>query len=68
MEDTPPPIIQIGPSNQTLPRGSTATLVCQATGSPAPKIKWTKDKSPLKESKSSRIHISTSGTLKIDGE
>ncbi|EDW74310.1 uncharacterized protein Dwil_GK21847 [Drosophila willistoni] len=40
VDERPPPIIQIGPTNQTLPKGSVATLPCRATGNPNPRIKW----------------------------
>ncbi|XP_043641431.1 protein sax-3 isoform X2 [Drosophila teissieri] len=40
VDERPPPIIQIGPANQTLPKGSVATLPCRATGNPSPRIKW----------------------------
>ncbi|XP_068081370.1 roundabout homolog 2 [Anabrus simplex] len=65
MNDVPPPIIQIGPANQTLPLKSIATLPCQAIGSPLPKIKWYKNGSLLTD-QGSRIVIMDSGTLHID--
>ncbi|XP_030384550.1 roundabout homolog 2 isoform X2 [Scaptodrosophila lebanonensis] len=40
VDDRPPPIIQIGPANQTLSKGSVATLPCRATGTPTPRVKW----------------------------
>ncbi|GAB6023129.1 hypothetical protein CHUAL_007213 [Chamberlinius hualienensis] len=40
MADTPPPIIRLGPANQTLPMKSVATLPCQASGNPQPTIRW----------------------------
>ncbi|XP_033251435.1 protein sax-3-like isoform X3 [Drosophila miranda] len=40
VDERPPPIIQIGPTNQTLPKGAVATLPCRATGTPNPRIKW----------------------------
>lgn len=66
VDDTPPPIIQIGPANQTLPRGSVAMLPCRATGLPVPKVKWYKDGSSLQTGQ--RFMIVQSGSLKIDGE
>ncbi|XP_068086117.1 protein sax-3 [Anabrus simplex] len=65
VDDIPPPIIQIGPANQTLPLKSVATLPCQATGSPSPRIKWYKNGSPL-TSQGSRITVMDSGNLHID--
>lgn len=66
VDDIPPPIIQIGPSNQTLPKGSVAMVTCRAGGTPQPEIKWTKDGANLQNK--SRFVIVQSGTLKIDGE
>jgi roundabout, axon guidance receptor 2 len=66
VDDIPPPIIQIGPTNQTLPKGSVAMLSCKAAGTPTPDIKWTKDGANLQSK--SRFVIVQSGTLKIDGE
>jgi roundabout, axon guidance receptor 2 len=54
------------PTNQTLPKGSVATLLCRAGGNPTPEIKWSKDGSPLIVKK--RFEIIQGGTLKIDGE
>ncbi|XP_066991291.2 roundabout homolog 2 [Anabrus simplex] len=65
VDDVPPPIIQIGPANQTLPLKSVATLPCQATGSPPPKIKWYKNGSPL-TNPGSRFTVMESGDLHID--
>jgi hypothetical protein len=66
VDDIPPPIIQIGPTNQTLPKGSVATLPCRAAGTPSPEIKWSKDGNAIQVK--SRFVIVQSGTLKIDGE
>ena len=40
MDDRPPPIIRLGPSNQTLAENSVAALPCRAAGNPTPTIKW----------------------------
>lgn len=66
MDDTPPPIIQIGPSNQTLPKGSVAMLPCRATGNPTPRVKWYKDGTMLQNG--NRYTIVQGGSLRIDGE
>lgn len=64
----PPVVIELGPSNQTLPAGSLATLTCQSEGQP---IRWCKDGVPLDVSPESsvgareRITSSESGTLNI---
>nr|CAH7726111.1 unnamed protein product [Callosobruchus chinensis] len=67
--DLPPPIIQIGPANQTLPLHSVATLHCKASspeGAP-PKIKWLKDGKVLQKSNlPNRYSINDDGTLDID--
>lgn len=64
IEDQPPPIIIIGPANQTLPVKSSASLPCRAAGQPSPIITWYKDGSGIMPS--SRINI-TSGGLTING-
>lgn len=66
VDDIPPPIIQIGPANQTLPMGSVAMLPCRAIGTPAPRIRWYKDGMPLQTGQ--RLVIVQSGSLKIDSE
>ncbi|KDR13839.1 Roundabout-like protein 2 [Zootermopsis nevadensis] len=63
-EDHPPPIITLGPTNQTLPVKSMAVLPCSAIGSPAPVITWYRDGAPVLAG--SRINISDSGTLQIN--
>jgi hypothetical protein len=65
-EDHPPPIITLGPTNQTLPVKSMAVLPCSAIGSPLPVITWYRDGAPVLPG--SRINISDSGTLQINGE
>ncbi|KAF6202601.1 hypothetical protein GE061_002999 [Apolygus lucorum] len=61
--DSPPPIIEFGPANQTLPVQSTAVMPCQVRGDPQPKVKWFKNGSPLQQG--DRITI-FNGTLEID--
>lgn len=68
IEDQPPPIIAMGPANQTLPVRTIAILPCQAFGNPKPVIKWFKNGSPLAASDSSRVVIEPSGTLVIDSK
>lgn len=62
--DVPPPIIQIGPSNQTLPLGGDALLPCRATGTPVPRVKWYKDGMPLPGGPQ-RMVVAQIGSLKI---
>ncbi|KAJ8974901.1 hypothetical protein NQ317_015290, partial [Molorchus minor] len=67
--DLPPPIIQVGPSNQTLPLHSMVTLHCKALnpeGEP-PTIRWLKDGKVLQRNNlPDRYSLSSSGTLDID--
>ncbi|CAG0880475.1 unnamed protein product [Darwinula stevensoni] len=66
LADLPPPIIQMGPGNQTLPVGYEAILPCQAIGSPIPSIRWLKDNIPISgASVNSRFSILDTGTLRI---
>ncbi|XP_053694709.1 roundabout homolog 2-like [Sabethes cyaneus] len=62
-DDRPPPLIQQGPVNQTLPIKSVAILPCRATGVPTPVISWYRDGIPILTT--ARINISDSGTLTI---
>ncbi|XP_072390789.1 roundabout homolog 2-like [Diabrotica undecimpunctata] len=67
--DLPPPIIQIGPANQTLPLHSMVTLHCRASSpeGEAPKIRWLKDGKALFGSNlPSRYTLSGTGTLDVD--
>lgn len=66
VEDIPPPIIEIGPANQTLPIESVAILPCRATGNPTPRIRWYKDGMPVESSQ--RFIFVQSGSLKIDSK
>ncbi|XP_054290227.1 protein sax-3-like [Macrosteles quadrilineatus] len=62
--DHPPPIIQLGPANQTLPLHTPATLLCKASGQPSPVVSWYKDGVPVKTDPP-MISISDDGTLTI---
>lgn len=64
--EIPPPIIEIGPTNQTLPKNSVATLPCRARGIPVPRIKWSRNGGVLQFT--NRIQLVQGGTLRIDGE
>lgn len=61
--ERPPPIIIIGPSNQTVSQKSMATLSCSAEGKPSPVISWYHDSTPVKQTE--RIQIKDDGTLTI---
>lgn len=78
-EDAPPPVIQFGPSNQTLPLKSNAQMMCRSVG--ANSLKWTKDGVDIIYEQSQqgarlgpdgdldkRITIATNGSLFIDGK
>lgn len=62
-EDRPPPIIAIGPVNQTLPVKSVAVLNCHAYGIPTPVISWYRDGIPVVSSK--RVNMTEAGELTI---
>ncbi|KAK0079139.1 hypothetical protein PV325_001681 [Microctonus aethiopoides] len=64
IEEVPPPIIELGPANQTLPVKTTAYLPCRAVGTPTPRVQWHKD--GVLVSLSSRITMSSNGTLIVD--
>lgn len=69
--DLPPPIIQIGPANQTLPLHSMVTLHCKASSPEGdqPKIRWLKDGKVLQVDRlPERYSINLGGTLDIDGK
>lgn len=64
--DLPPPIIVLGPADQTLAEHTVALLPCDATGTPRPSLKWLFNNSPISLT-NPRFSILESGTLKIDG-
>uniref|UniRef100_A0A1I8NIF4 Fibronectin type III n=1 Tax=Musca domestica TaxID=7370 RepID=A0A1I8NIF4_MUSDO len=62
-EDRPPPIIIMGPVNQTLPIKSLATLHCKAIGLPNPTISWYRDGIPIHPT--AKVNLTTAGDLII---
>ncbi|XP_022095861.1 roundabout homolog 1-like isoform X2 [Acanthaster planci] len=62
----PPPIINYGPSNQTLIVGTVALLTCETAGNPAPSVRWTKNGAPLHAS-DTRFTVLDTGRLQISG-
>ncbi|KAG8244748.1 Roundabout 1 [Homalodisca vitripennis] len=66
LEDVPPPLVEVGPTNQTLPLQSVASLPCQARGEPPPRVRWYHNGSPIEPRSSPRRTVLPSGTLQID--
>ncbi|XP_058832674.1 roundabout homolog 2-like isoform X2 [Topomyia yanbarensis] len=64
-DSSPPPLLQVVPVNQTLPRGSVAMLPCRGSGPSSPKIYWKKNVTDI-TALGSRFSIVQGGTLKID--
>lgn len=65
--DEPPPIIQIGPLNQTVPLQSKVSMLCQASGTPTPRIRWYRNGSPIL-GQGPRVKIFANGTLHIESK
>nr|XP_033774244.1 roundabout homolog 3-like [Geotrypetes seraphini] len=59
-----PPIIQQGPTNQTLAVETTAQLPCYVTGTPPPSIQWLKDGQSI-AGNDPRVELSDNGSLQI---
>lgn len=66
VEELPPPIINLGPSNQTRSEGSSAILPCVADGNPVPIITWYKNTNSFMLN--SRVSTDDAGTLRINGK
>ncbi|XP_046680537.1 roundabout homolog 2-like isoform X2 [Homalodisca vitripennis] len=64
-DDHPPPIIELGPANQTLPLYTPGQLQCRASGNPPPVITWYKDGVPVISTAPKSI-VAEDGTLKIN--
>lgn len=68
LQQAPPPLIQLGPGNLTMPVEGVAVLPCQAAPPPgseaAPHISWLKDGHPFSPS-GSRVAMSSKGSLSI---
>ncbi|KAG0433109.1 hypothetical protein HPB47_020220 [Ixodes persulcatus] len=65
--DLPPPVIRLGPANQTLPINTAAIMPCEATGKPTPTVSWLYNAVPLQAHTRPRFVILQSGTLRING-
>lgn len=61
----PPPIIEYGHQNQTLPIGTSAILPCQASGRTPPRISWVFNGKPLDPSSDNRYSQHSTGSLHI---
>lgn len=64
LKDRPPPIIQHGPTNQTVAVGSLVVLGCRASGEPEPTVTWLKDGVSLL-AKEPRMSLLEAGSLQI---
>ncbi|XP_066507846.1 roundabout homolog 2-like isoform X5 [Hoplias malabaricus] len=64
LKDRPPPIIQQGPTNQTVGVGGLALLGCRASGDPQPTVTWLKDGLSLL-GKEPRMSLLEPGSLQI---
>ncbi|XP_014235296.1 roundabout homolog 1-like [Trichogramma pretiosum] len=64
IEEVPPPIIEFGPSNLSLPLNTSALLNCRAVGTPTPKINWLKDDQIVQIGE--RITAISNGSLLLD--
>ena len=60
----PPPIIELGPANQTLALKSSASLPCRAVGTPPPIVNWYKDGQLVQLN--SRVRMTSNGSLLMD--
>ncbi|KAH7945897.1 hypothetical protein HPB49_016907 [Dermacentor silvarum] len=55
--DLPPPIIRLGPANQTLPLHTAAQLPCEVAGTPKPTVQWLYNSAPLRIEDRADIHF-----------
>ncbi|XP_049524974.1 roundabout homolog 1-like [Dermacentor silvarum] len=65
LADFPPPIIRLGPANQTLPLHTATQLPCEAAGTPTPSVQWLYNGSPLSFEDRPRFTQLESGILQI---
>lgn len=68
--ERPPPVIQLGPANQSLAEGSDARMPCKVFNPQVVDIGWLKDGLPLDEGGTSRdrIRLENDNTLVIKGK
>ena len=63
----PPPIIQLGPVNQTVSAGSRLTLHCQFTARDKVRVAWLKEGIPIEFSDNDRYYLTDGYNLQIKG-
>ncbi|KAH8293289.1 hypothetical protein KR018_007564, partial [Drosophila ironensis] len=63
--ELPPPIIEQGPVNQTLPVKSIVVLPCRTLGTPVPEVSWYLDGIPIDVQEHERRNLSDAGALTI---
>lgn len=68
LADLPPPVIRLGPANQTLPLHTAAQLPCEASGTPPPTLRWLYNGATLRTENRPRFTVLQSGALQIQGE
>ena len=63
----PPPIIQLGPVNQTVTTGNVLTLHCQFTARDKARVAWLKEGIPIEFSDNDRYYLTDGYNLQIKG-
>lgn len=65
-----PPVIMLGPHNQTVALNADVSLTCLAAGDPTPSVKWQFNGRPLTPfiQENGRYESSDPGTLRIAGQ
>ena len=63
----PPPVIQLGPVNQTVSRGNLLTLHCQYTARDKARVAWLKEGIPIEFSDNDRYYLTDGYNLQIKG-
>uniref|UniRef100_A0A1B0G8V5 Uncharacterized protein n=1 Tax=Glossina morsitans morsitans TaxID=37546 RepID=A0A1B0G8V5_GLOMM len=63
--ELPPPIIEQGPINQTLPIKSVVVLPCRTVGSPMPQVQWYLNGIPIDVNDHERRNLTETGSLTI---
>ena len=62
-----PPIIQLGPVNQTVTTGNILTLHCQFTARDKARVAWLKEGIPIEFSDNDRYYLTDGYNLQIKG-